>query len=185
MKAACTDCAVNCGIVITPGSRKCALFYTLPWHDWKTMVPWIGHFNIKCACTSQGKGVLSITFSELSKAALAALASLSTYLQLHGNTRLNLPVHISPWAYYILHTFESVLLCVVCAYSKFFFFFFTCIFNQSKHLETQFCCYWEVLKKEIHAKIGLKYFSKTFQNVFFFFSPQNTTDSGWSRAHEK
>lgn len=61
--------AVNCGIVITPCSRKCAPFCTLPWHDWKTMVPWIGHFNIKCACTSQGRGVLSITFRDLSEAA--------------------------------------------------------------------------------------------------------------------
>lgn len=107
MQAGCIDCAVNCGIVITPGSRKCALFCTLPWHDWKTMVPWIGHFNIKCARTSQGKGVLSITFSELSEAALTAAAPLHTHLQLYGNTRLNLLLHIPLWTYYILHSFES------------------------------------------------------------------------------
>lgn len=94
VQAGCMDCAINCGIVITPGSRKCALFCTLPWHDWKTMVPWIGHFNIKCACTSQGKGVLSITFSGLSEAALTAPASLRTHLQLCRNIRLNLLVHI-------------------------------------------------------------------------------------------
>ncbi len=113
------DCAVNCGIVITPGSRKCALFCTLPWHDWKTMVPWIGHFNIKCACTSQGKGVLSITFSELSEAALTAPASLHTHLQLYGNTRLNLLVHIPTRACYILRTFESAH-SNKCAYLRFF-----------------------------------------------------------------
>lgn len=133
VQAGCMDCAVNCGIVITPGSRKCALFCTLPWHDWKTMVPWIGHFNIKCACTSQGKGVLSITFSELSKAALAAPASLHTHLRLHGNTRLNLPVHIPPRACCILHTSKSAhsqkcayLHCCVCwllLYLLFIYFF--------------------------------------------------------------
>ena len=103
-------CAVKCGKVITPGSRKCAPFCTSPWHDWKTMVPWIGHFNIKCACTSQGKGVLSITFSELSEAALAAAASLGTHLQLYGNTRLNPLVHVPPWTLHG-HTFTGAHYC--------------------------------------------------------------------------
>lgn len=114
VQARCMDCAVNCGIVITPGSRKCALFCTLPWHDWKTMVPWIGHFNIKCACTSQGKGVLSITFSELSDTALTSLASLHTHLQLCGNTRLNLLVLIPLSALHILYTYKAAsLYCIV------------------------------------------------------------------------
>lgn len=90
-------------VVITPGSRKCAPFCTLPWHDWKTMVPWIGHFTIKCACTSQGKGALSITFSELSNAASA----FSTHLQLHGGARLNLHLYNSNREDHILVTYGT------------------------------------------------------------------------------
>lgn len=67
------------------------------------MVPWIGHFTIKCACTSQGKGALSITFSELSHAASA----FSTHLQLHGGARLNLHLYDSNREDHILVTYGT------------------------------------------------------------------------------
>lgn len=67
------------------------------------MVPWIGHFTIKCACTSQGKGALSITFSELSNAASA----FSTHLQLHGGARLNLHLYHSNREDHILVTYGT------------------------------------------------------------------------------